>query len=206
MKRAVSRWPGRGLLRALRRDKRGVTVLEFAFVAPVLILILMFLFDTAYYLYARAILSGEVQAAGRASALETATQANRDALDGVVEASVKRLVAGGDFSFSRMAYKSYGRAQSKAEAFVDGNGDGICNNNETFDDANGNNVRDLDSGVTGQGGAKDVTIYTVTLRYNRIFPMAYLLGWSQQVTMASSTILRNQPFDKQSEPVTGNCT
>ena len=100
MKRAVSRWPGRGLLRALRRDKRGVTVLEFAFVAPVLILILMFLFDTAYYLYARAILSGEVQAAGRASALETATQANRDALDGVVEASVKRLVAGGDFSFS----------------------------------------------------------------------------------------------------------
>ena len=66
MKRAVSRWPGRGLLRALRRDKRGVTVLEFAFVAPVLILILMFLFDTAYYLYARAILSGEVQAAGRA--------------------------------------------------------------------------------------------------------------------------------------------
>ena len=90
-------------------------------------------------------------------------------------------------------------------SFVDGNGDGICNNNETFDDANGNNVRDLDSGVTGQGGAKDVTIYTVTLRYNRIFPMAYLLGWSQQVTMASSTILRNQPFDKQSEPLTGNC-
>ncbi|MBJ7445132.1 MAG: pilus assembly protein [Sphingobium sp.] len=206
MKRAGSRWPGMGLLRALRGDRRGATILEFAFVAPVLILILMFLFDTAYYLYARAILSGEVQAAGRASGLETATQANRDALDSGVETAVKRLVGAGNVAFTRMAYKSYGRAQSKAEAFVDGNGDGLCNNNETFDDANANNVRDLDSGASGQGGAKDVTIYTVTLRYNRIFPMAYLLGWPQEVTMASSTILRNQPFDKQSEPVTGNCT
>lgn len=193
------------VLGALRTDRRGATILEFAFVAPVLILILMFLFDSGYFLYARAILGGEVQAAGRASGLETATDANRDTLDETVETAVKRLVGGGEFSFARMAYKSYGRAQAKAEAFVDGNGDGLCNNNETFDDANFNGVRDLDSGTSGQGGAKDVTIYTVTLRYNRIFPMAYLLGWSNQVTMSSSTILRNQPFDKQAEPVTGNC-
>ena len=54
-----------------------------------------------------------------------------------------------------------------------------------------------------------MTIYTVTLRYNRIFPMAYLLGWSQQVTMASSTILRNQPYNGQESydaPVWRNCT
>lgn len=195
----------RTALGALRSDRRGATILEFAFVAPVLLLMLMFLFDTGYFLYARAILSGEVQAAGRASALETATEAKRDTLDDDVKTAVKRLVGAGQFSFARMAYKSYGRAQAKAEAFVDGNGDGQCNNNETFDDANFNGVRDLDSGTSGQGGAKDVTIYTVTLRYNRIFPMAYLLGWSNEVTMSSSTILRNQPFDKQAEPVTGNC-
>ena len=192
--------------RTLLRDARGATIVEFAFVAPVLILLLMFLFDVGYYLYAKSILTGEVLAAGRSSALETATQANRDLLDNNVETSVKRLVNSGTLSFDRMAYKSYGRAQAKAEAFIDGNNNNICDANESFDDANGNGVRDLHSGTSGQGGAKDVTIYTVTLRYDRMLPMASLLGWGQEVTMRSSTLLRNQPFDKQAEAVIGHCT
>lgn len=192
--------------RTLVRDARGATIVEFAFVAPVFILLLMFLFDAGYYLYAKSILTGEVLAAGRSSALETATQENRDTLDTNVETAVKRLVSGGTMSFDRMAYKSYGRAQAKAEAFIDGNNNNICDANESFDDANVNGVRDLDSGTSGQGGAKDVTIYTVTLRYDRMFPMASLLGWGQEVTMRSSTLLRNQPFDKQAEAVIGHCT
>ena len=191
---------------SLVRDIRGATLVEFAFVAPILVLMLMFLFDTGYYLYARAVLSGEVQAAGRASALETATDTNRALLDASVETAVKRLVGSGTVTFNRLAFKSYGRAQSRAEAFTDSNGDGICNNNEAFDDANRNGFRDTDSGVAGQGGAKDVTIYSVTLRYDRLFPMAYLLGWNPQVSMTSSTILRNQPFDKQAEALIGKCT
>ena len=198
--------PARNWVKSMRRDIRGATLVEFAFVAPILVLMLMFLFDTGYYLYARAVLSGEVQAAGRASALETATDANRALLDASVEAAVKRLVGSGTVTFNRLAFKSYGRAQSRAEAFTDSNGDGICNNNEAFDDANRNGFRDTDSGVAGQGGAKDVTIYSVTLRYDRLFPMAYLLGWNPQVSMTSSTILRNQPFDKQAEALIGKCT
>lgn len=190
----------------LVHNDRGATLVEFAFVAPILVLMLMFLFDTGYYFYARSILTGEVQAAARASALETATDTNRALLDSSVETAVKRLVGGGRLSFDRLSFKSYGRAQSRAEAFVDANGDGICNNNESFDDANRNGFRDADSGVAGQGGAKDVTIYSVTLQYDRIFPMAYLLGWSQQVDMTARTILRNQPFDKQAEPLLGKCS
>ncbi|EZP72491.1 TadE family protein [Sphingomonas paucimobilis] len=190
----------------LTRDSRGATIVEFAFVAPVLILFLMFLFDTGYYLYARSILTGEVLRAGRASTLETATDTNRAALDLAVETAVKRLVSGGTLEFDRMAYKSYGRAQAKAEAFIDSNNNNVCDNNESFDDANRNNVRDLDSGTSGQGGARDVTIYTVTLHYNRLFPMSSLLGWSQEVTMRASTLLRNQPFDKQAEALVGHCT
>lgn len=192
--------------RSLFVDTRGATLVEFAFVAPVLVLMLMFLFDAGYYLYARAILSGEVQAAGRASALETATDANRALLDASVDAAVKRLVGGGTLTFDRLAFKSYGRAQARAEAFVDSNSDGICNNNEAFDDANRNGFRDTDSGVAGQGGAKDVTIYSVTLRYTRLFPMASLLGWSPDVNMTATTILRNQPFDKQAEALLGHCS
>lgn len=198
--------PRIGRARALARDDRGATLVEFAFVAPIFVLILMFLFDTGYYFYARSILSGEVQAAGRASALETATDTNRALLDAALETSVKRLVGGGTLSFNRLAFKSYGRAQNRAESFVDTNGDNICNNNEIFDDGNRNGFRDTDSGTAGQGGAKDVTIYSVTLRYNRLFPMSYLLGWNPEVSITSNTILRNQPFDKQAEALIGKCT
>ncbi|WP_097091653.1 TadE/TadG family type IV pilus assembly protein [Novosphingobium sp. Chol11] len=193
-------------IKSLAANAHGATVIEFAIVAPVLVLMLMFLFDTGYYLYARSILSGEVQAAGRASALETATDTNRTLLDAKVETAVKSLVGGGTFSFNRLSFKSYGRAQTRAEAFVDSNSDNICNNNESFDDANRNGVRDADSGVEGQGGAKDVTIYSVTLHYNRLFPMASLLGWNQQASITENTILRNQPFDKQAEALIGTCT
>lgn len=183
-----------------------MAALEFAFVAPVLFLTMMFLFDAGYFLYARAILGGEVQAAGRSSTLETATDANRAALDARVQTAVQRLVRNGSLRFSRTAYKSYSRAQAKAETYVDSNSNGLCDNGESFDDANNNGTRDIDSGITGQGGAKDVTIYTVTLEYDRIFPMAKMLGWSNRVSMNSSTILRNQPFDKQALPTIGHCT
>ncbi len=206
MRKEICQRRRKGQRRSFVTDCRGATIVEFAIVAPILVLILMFLFDTGYYFYARAILGGEVQAAGRASALETATDTNRALLDASVETAVKRLVGGGTFAFDRLSFKSYGRAQSRAEAFIDSNGDNICNNNEIFDDANGNGIRDTDSGVAGQGGAKDVTIYSVTLRYNRLFPMASLLGWSQQVSMTAHTILRNQPFDKQAEALVGRCT
>ena len=144
--------------RSLTTDRQGATIVEFAIVAPVLVLILMFLFDMGYYLYARAILGGEVQAAGRASALETASDTNRALLDASVETAVKNLVGGGTFTFDRLSFKSYGRAQTRAEAFVDSNSDNICNNNESFDDAIRNGFRDTDSGVAGLGGAKDVSI------------------------------------------------
>ena len=193
------------LLGALRKDRRGATIIEFAIVLPVLLMILMFLFDTSYYLYARAVLSGEIQAAGRSSTLETASEEAQTDLDEHVEAAVQRVVPHGVLHFSRKAYGSYARAQAKAEPFIDANNNGVCDNGEVYEDSNNNNVYDADGGKDGQGNARDVTIYSVTLEYNRIFPMARLLGWSDTVSISSSTILRNQPYDKQSAPPERNC-
>ncbi|MFZ2996745.1 TadE/TadG family type IV pilus assembly protein [Sphingobium sp.] len=201
MIRAVPIGKGTGLW----RNSRGATIVEFAAVAPVLVLMLMFLFDTGFYILANSILGGEVNAAGRNATLETANDDSRKAMDDQVTAAVERLIPKAAMSYSRLAYKSYGRAQAKAESYNDLNADGVCNNNEPFDDANRNNVRDLDSGTTGGGSARDVVIYTATLKYDRLFPIAAMLGWNNQVTMSSSTILRNQPFDKQPEPLIGHC-
>ena len=51
--------------------------------------------------------------------------------------------------------------------------------------------------IHGQGGAKDVAIVTVTVTYDRLFPMANLIGLPEQVTVAANTVLANQPYAEQ---------
>ncbi len=53
-------------------------------------------------------------------------------------------------------------------------------------------------GASGQGGADDAVLYTMTVSYKRMFPMAGMLGWPSQQTITASTVLRNQPYSSQS--------
>ena len=60
--------------------------------------------------------------------------------------------------------------------------------------------------MSGQGGARDAVLYSVTVTYPRPFAMASLAGFSNTVTMKSATVLRNQPFGLQTQSkVTKNC-
>ena len=59
----------------LARDESGATLVEFAFVAPTFLLMLMGLFDLGYSVYMRSALTGAVQNAARSAALETGPSA-----------------------------------------------------------------------------------------------------------------------------------
>ena len=70
----------RHALRALSRNSRGVTVVEFAIVAPVMMMLLMGLSDLAYQIYAQSILNGALQKAGRDATIQGAAN-NTAAID-----------------------------------------------------------------------------------------------------------------------------
>ena len=59
-------------LRRLGRDRRGVTAIEFAFVAPVMCLLLLGLCDLTYQSYVQSIVTGALQKAGRDSTIQGA--------------------------------------------------------------------------------------------------------------------------------------
>ena len=191
--------------RSLVRDTRGATIVEFAVVAPIFIGILLFIFDTAYLIFARAILRGEVNAVARASTMETATNESRATMDARVTERVGLLVPHGALDFDRVSFGNYTRAQARAEPFVDNNNSNACDNGESFLDLNGNGQHDLDGGNANVGGARDVVVYTVTLQYDRLFPVAGMLGLSQSVEIQAQTLLKNQPFGVQAQPTTGLC-
>ncbi|MDO7843014.1 TadE family protein [Sphingomonas immobilis] len=182
-------------LRDFLRDRRGSTIVEFAFVAPVMCLLLMGLCDLAYQVYAQAILNGAVQKAGRDSAIQGGNN-NTTAIDAKVSAVVKQIAKTATFTFTRTNYDTFSLA--KPETFTDTNNNGIRDPGECFTDVNGNNQWDAAPGDDGQGGANDVSSYTVTVTYPRLFAVAGLFGWSSTNTISASTLLKNQPYATQS--------
>ncbi|RPF70338.1 TadE/TadG family type IV pilus assembly protein [Aurantiacibacter spongiae] len=194
----------KGGIRKLAADETGVTVVEFALIAPVLALTLMGLFDFSYNIYAETMIEGAVQKAARDSTIETYANSPAD-LDGHVEHAVQQIVPRSDVVFSRSAYTDYADI-GRAEEFTDSNDDGICNDGEPFVDANGNNAWDTDRGTSTTGGAKDAVLYEVTATYDRMFPLAGLLGFDNEVSVYARTVLRNQPYDEQAaRRSVGNC-
>jgi len=206
------------LLCRFAHDTRGAAIVEFGFVAPVLVLTLLGAFDVAHTLYMRSVLQGIVQKVGRDSALEgndiTSAQL---AIDAKVAAQVRALVNNATIPPpTRRFYKTFSTAAAaQAEIWTDTNSNGTCDGpsgatpGEPYQDANNNNTWDRDGGAEGQGGAKDATLYTVTVTYQRMFPLYKLIGLSNTTTVKAATILKNQPYDEQSTnglPVARNCT
>jgi Flp pilus assembly protein TadG len=189
---------------ALPRDERGAALVEFALVAPILILALLGLMDMGYNYYIQAQLQGTVQKAARDATLERALTATGD-IDASVAAAVRRLVPGASLEFARSSYSSFADVD-RAEDFSDLNDDGRCSDGEPFEDANGNDQWDEDRGKQGTGGARDAVLYEVTVTYPRAFGIAGLIGLPTSFTTHSSTVLRNQPWGEQiSVGKPGNC-
>lgn len=182
-------------LRTLRGDDRGVTAIEFAFVAPVMLLLIMGFADLSYQSYVQAMLTGAMQKAGRDSTIQGATSQTA-AIDGVVIGRVRSVAPDATYTSSRRSYAQFG--QIKPEQFDDNNSNNTYDAaTECFTDINGNNTWDADPGTTGQGGATDVVLYKMTVTYPRLFPLAALVGWSQNQQITAQTILKNQPWAAQ---------
>jgi len=186
-------------LKALSRDERGATVVEFAIVAPVMGLILLGAFDVAHTLYARGVLQGVVQKTARDATLEGGgADAMRTKLDNRVMAQAKALANNADIKITRRYYRTFSEAAAaKAEIWTDTNKNKICDAGEPYEDANLNSVWDKDGGNDGQGGAKDAVVYSVEMSYPRFFPLYNLIDGSKTTTIRGTTVLRNQPFGDQ---------
>lgn len=193
-------------MRRLRRDESGVTVIEFGFVAPVLCLLLMGMFDLGFQAYAQTNLSGAMQEAARKSALEPTTITTNQ-LDAEVTEAIQAVVPSANVTFTRKNYETFDDID-KPEDFTDNNGNGICDNNEPFEDLNGNLNWDQDRGRNGLGGARDAVLYTASASFDRVFPLYGFIDIPSTATISASTVLRNQPYDEQTDrqPVVGYCT
>lgn len=198
-------YPAKRCLIHLLRDRCGAALVEFALLLPVLMILLLGTFDAGYSIYTKALLEGAIQKAARDSTIQGAST-SQATIDANVSRAVRNIVPSAQIQFDRKAYASFSNV-AQPEDFTDSNSDGICNNNEAYEDANGNNTWDADRGRSGFGGARDAVLYTVTVSYDRAFPIYKFIGVSDQISTESATVLRNQPWNIQntSPPPVRNC-
>lgn len=200
----------------LANNEDGIAAVEFGLIGTIFITLLLAGFDLGHSIYMKTVLEGVLQETSRNSSLQTGSVATQQAaLDAAVTAQVQLLNNTADVSFSRRFYKTLTAANNREHevdinsAVPAKNNDGRCEvGTETYLDVNNNNVYDTDGGNQGQGGAQDTVIYTATVAYPRVFPMAGLLGWSPNVTITAATVMQNQPYSAQTQygpATTRNC-
>jgi len=176
--------------RKLRSDKRGVTTIEFALVAPVFLMVIVGCLDLGQMVYAKGVLDGAVEKAARDSSLETG---DTSLADGMVKNTITKVLPNATVSSTRKSYFDFTNA-NKGEDLDDENGDGECSEDESFTDLNGNDRWDEDLGEDGNGGANDVIVYTVTVAYDPVFAVPLVpIDWSRR-EIESTAVKRNQPF------------
>ncbi len=167
--------------------------MEFGIVATVFITMVLGMMDIGQAAYTQAVLNGAAQEVAREASLETRDVALSDA---ELEKLVRRVAPNATVTPERVSYFDFDDI-GRNEAFRDTNGDGICNNDENYDDENDNGQWDEDIGVDGNGGANDVIIYTVSVEYEPLFAIPFYDNADAKRKLSTTFVKKNQPFERQ---------
>lgn len=197
------------VLTQLRRDRRGVTAVEFGMVIPVMAMLMMGLGDLLYQSYVKELLTGSIQKAARDATIQGGAQ-QTDAIDAKVLTVMSSIMkqptqscatspAARTYCSTRLSYATF--TAVGPEPFDDTNGNNLHDPGECYTDVNGNGRWDAEPGASGQGGANDVALYTMRITYPRLFPLASLIGLSSNQTVTAQTLLKNQPYATQAVTV-----
>lgn len=190
---------------SLHGDLRGAALMEFALALPVMLLLILGGLEMGHTFYVKSILIGKLHKAARDMSLEGAGNAARvAAIQAEVTDAVHQVIAGAAVDYDIRSFHDYRNVAHRPEEFGDTDGDGLCNNGETFVDSNGNGVWDADGSRSGRGGAKDVLMMTASVSYPRL-GLGRFFGAGAEVKLTATTLLRNQPSTTQAQPDTQTC-
>ncbi|VWX54346.1 TadE/TadG family type IV pilus assembly protein [Novosphingobium sp. 9U] len=192
----------RAALQRWRGDRRGVAAIEFALIAPVVVLMVVGTIEISHMLTVQVSLDGAVAEAARVAAVRL--DQSEDTRDTTMRDYVtKRMSAfpianGQSVSITTKVYRTFG--SSYPEGFTDTNGNGRYDGpfllfaGEPFDDRNKNGVRDLASQITGKlGGPGDVVAYTAEFPAALYFDYFSFIAGADGFTLKASTVVRNEP-------------
>lgn len=177
------------------QNKDGVTSLEFAFVAPVVVLLMMGIIEFSLILLTTAVMESATGYTARLG--KTGYTEEGLSREELIIASIQKKTAGlldaDKLSISATVYAAFDNIGAP-EPFTDANGNGAYDLGETYSDINGNGEWDMDMGTAGFGDANDVVVYTVSYPWGVVTPIINsIIGTVFDITVR--TVVKNEPYN-----------
>lgn len=182
------------------RDEQGATLMEFGFVAPVMVLMLMAGFESGYTIYLKTVAAGVLESRARAASLEGATESqfDSDVRRAMLHIMPQYAREPENVTMVKRNYSDYSRIDAPEKITTDADSDGILDIGDCWLDEDLNGEFGTNEGASGLGGPDDGVFYAVTIEFPRLFPMASMMGMSEDVSITVRTLVINQPYGTQS--------
>lgn len=181
--------------RSIVRNEDGATLMEFGLVVGPLMMILLGIMDLGYQSYLDTLAKSKLHEVARDAStgemtVEQIEMAIEDGLDALTLKDAKVTV-------TVKSYFDFTNIGKPEKLTVDTNGNGEIDPGDCYIDNNKNGVFDVDYGIPGTGGPDDIVSYQIGIETKRLFPLAKMFGWSENMTSSNSTAVRNQPYGAQ---------
>lgn len=180
-----------------KRQRDGVAALEFAFIAPALLLLTVGTMEVSMIFFGNTLLEGGVRESARfgLTGAMPPTGTREDHVVDVVNAHGAGVVNITAANVTTLVYPNF-TSIGVPEPYTDENGNGTYDSPEPFTDINCNSQWDPDMGRAGLGSGGEVVVYTV----NYDMPMMTgildpIMGQDGKIPLAASVTVRNEPFD-----------
>ena len=190
----------RGLqaLRRLARCRDGATALEFAFALPVVLLLLLGMFEVSMIMFVNTSVEGGLREAARygitGQTPETGTR--EEAILGVLDRYTFGFVDldAADITFT--TYDSFTDVEQPEPWTDEAPLNGVYDEGEAYDDLNGDGEWSEDRGTAGIGASGEVVLYKIAYDWELMTPyLAPLFGDDGVLRMTASIAVRNEPYD-----------
>jgi hypothetical protein len=183
----------------LGRNCRGASVVEFALIGPMFILVIFIVLQIGMIGWAKSSLETAVRDAARFAVTgATGTGPSRDAsiIAGIESRmSMFHLVPGQHITLTSKSYPSFADMAQPEKMKNDANSNGVCDAGDTYFDYNGNGIHDADMAKLGYGGPDDVVMYNVTFPLDPIVPAsASLFHFGSVFNLQATAAVQNEPF------------
>ncbi len=186
-------------MRHLCSDTSGNPAVEFAFIAPIVLLFIGGLLELGYVSFARSTLESSILTASRMSRAADCPAQQSAQLQEELNKRMDNVISA-DGNDPVLIVSSYGQAFGNVdspEPFNDIDGNGQFDPGEPYTDVNANSEWDEDMGKSNDYGAYgEVVEFLATYNVRSLFPFVAekINGGNGFYTITAKTVIRNEPY------------
>lgn len=186
--------------RRLLKNEEGATMVEFAMIMPVFILLIFGLIEFSVIMFTKATMEGATSITsrlGKTGHMEEG-MTRQQMLINLLTEKTSGILDPDLIEVTTLVYESFSDIGQSEPLMVDVNGNGQhdASDGDVYQDINGNGQWDDDLGQVGLGGSGDIVVYKVHYPWTIKTPVmsSFLTNAEGYFPLDVSVVVRNEPY------------